>query len=68
VPPPNSARGACSIASANRSAEAVSSIAVQSAAMTCSAGPVHCNIATAMEPVEVDRIACATAGSRNAAA
>src|ERR1700716_1491397 len=68
APPPNSARGDVAIASAKAFAEAVSEIRVHGTAVTCSAGPVHCIMMTAIDCVGPDWIAATTRGWRNAAA
>src|ERR1043165_9241609 len=60
VPPPNSARGAAAILSANACAEAASEILVHGTAITCSAGPVHCIMITAIDCVGPAEIAAAT--------
>jgi hypothetical protein len=67
VPPPNSARGAAAILSAKAPADAASEIHVHGTAITCSAGPVHWIITTAIDCVGPDEIAAVTRGWRNAA-
>ena len=58
VPPPNSWRGAASMAAASASIEASSLTSLQGTTCTCMAGPVHCTIVTA--------IACGRAGAHRA--
>ena len=60
VPPPNNCRGAASMASAKALAEAASLISVHGTTCTCMAGPVHCTMVTAIEPVAPPRIASST--------
>ncbi len=67
VPPPNSWRGAFSIASANASIEASSAIKAHGTTCTCMAGPVHCVMVTAIDAAEPERMACSRRGSRKAA-
>ncbi len=57
MPPPNSARGAAAILSAKAFAEAASEIFVHGTAVTCSAGPVHCIMMTAIDCAGPDWIA-----------
>ena len=47
---------------------ASSLISVQGTTCTCIAGPVHCTMVTAIDPVEPPRMAFSTRGLRNAAA
>ena len=56
------------MASAKALAEAASLISVQGTTCTCIAGPVHCTMVTAIEPVEPPRMALSTCGLRNASA
>ena len=67
VPPPNSRRGVVSMMVATLLAEASSLIWVQGTIWACSCGPVHCNIATAMDWFSPPRMACSTCGLRKAA-
>ena len=68
VPPPNNCRGAASTASAKALAEPASLISVQGTTCTCMAGPVHCTMVTAIDPVEPPRMAFKTCWLRKASA
>ena len=68
VPPPNNWRGAASIAVASAVTLASSLTSIQSTTTTCSRGPVHCTMVTAIDCVISERIELRTFGLRNAAA
>ena len=67
VPPPNSWRGALSMASAKACIEASSLISIHGTTWICSAGPVHCVMVTAIACIVPEPMARSSCGLRKAA-
>jgi len=67
VPPPNSWRDSASIAAASASMDASSLTSIQGTTCTCSTGPVHCTMVTAIACREPERTARSRSGLRKAA-